>query len=518
LRSLNSSLESKLPYKLELSAPNLNLLFTISALTETSLISMKAAFPPAPTPIHGIPTLASLIDLIMHMCCCLQTQKTPASATMNMLFPAALPDLYLYFTNKTYPSSYFPFPKEVDDVPDFSACTSNNQCKSLKATHAKDQKTQADIITMNAALSDVFLMNLPKAICETYKPICMKQPNTVFLHIFDWFITKYGLATTKDRKENWQRMATTWHPSEGFEPLATLLFIGASYASAVCYPIDDRDVINIGLCIIKHCGIYAKEYKNWILRKNAVPPIIKTINSFKEYWADAIAIVNQTAMPASQHGYGMTAMDDDALVAAYNDLLANFGTAFAAMQETIKNQADSLIAMQNQLANIRLCMNVGQQPPSSGYIPAQQQRTFTNHNKCSSGGQGNGRGFPQQPTMNYGSTGGGQQHNMCPPPNPYKRWEIWNHCSSYGGDVDDNHTSATCGKPGPIHNPNATHANIMGGSVAKMHKTILPLASGCTPPNCCKQQQQRTQQHPPNAYYPPGGTDWQQPTPPAQYG
>jgi hypothetical protein len=44
---------------------------------------------------------------------------------------------------------------------------------------------------MNLALSDVFLANLPKAICETYELICMKQPNTVFLHMFDWFITKY---------------------------------------------------------------------------------------------------------------------------------------------------------------------------------------------------------------------------------------------------------------------------------------------------------------------------------------
>jgi hypothetical protein len=121
---------------------------------------------------------------------------------MNMLFLAALPDLYTYFTNKTYPSSYFPFPKEVDDVPDFSTCTSDNESKSLKATHARDQKTRADIATMNAALSDVFLVNLPKAICETYEPIRMKQPNTVFLHMFDWFITKYGRTTTEDRDEN----------------------------------------------------------------------------------------------------------------------------------------------------------------------------------------------------------------------------------------------------------------------------------------------------------------------------
>ncbi len=213
----------------------------------------------------------------------------------------------------------------------------------------------------------------------------------------------------------------------------------------------------------------------------------------------------------------MTAMDDDALVAAYDDLLANFGAAFAATQETMKNQANSLVAMQIQLLNIQLCMNVGQQPPSSSYAPAKQQRTFTNHNKCNGGGQGNSRGFLQQPTMNYGGTGGGQQQNICPP-NPYKQWENWNYCSSHGGDVDDNHTSATRGKLGPMHNPNATCANIMGGSVAGIHKTILPSTSGRTPPNHCPQQQQCPQQHLTNAYYPPGGMAWQQPTPPAQYG
>jgi hypothetical protein len=214
-------------------------------------------------------------------------------------------------------------------------------------------------------------------------------------------------------------MATTWHPSKGFKPLATPLFIGASCASAARYPMDDRDVIDIGLKVIKHCGMYTEEYKNWISRENAIPSIVEMIIFFKEYWADAIALVNQTATPALQHGYGMTAMNDDALFAAFDDLLAAFGAAFAATQETTKNQADSLVAMQTQLLNIQLCMNVGQQPSSSGYAPTQQQRTFINHNKRNGGGQGNGCGFQQQPTMNYGGMGGGQQQNIRPP-NPYK--------------------------------------------------------------------------------------------------
>jgi hypothetical protein len=139
----------------------------------------------------------------------------------------------------------------------------------------------------------------------------------------------------------------------------------------------DHDVIDIGLRIIKRCGMYAEEYKNWISRKNAVPPIVAMIDSFKEYCANAIALVNQTAVPALQHGYGMTTMDNDASVTAHNDSLATFGAVFAAMQETMKSQANSLVAIQNQLSNIQLCINVGQQPPSSSYVPAQQQCTFT---------------------------------------------------------------------------------------------------------------------------------------------
>jgi hypothetical protein len=142
-------------------------------------------------------------------------------------------------------------------------------------------------------------------------------------------------------------------------------------------------------------------------------------------------------------------------------------------------------------------MNVGQQPPSSGYVPAQQQCTFTNHIKYNGGGQGNGRGFTQQPTMNYGGTGSGQKQNIHPP-NPYKRWENWNYCHSHGGDVDYNHTSAMCGKPGPMNNPNTSCTNIMGRSVTKLHKTIFSLASGWTPPTV--------------------GAAWQQSTPPAPYG
>jgi hypothetical protein len=97
------------------------------------------------------------------------------------------------------------------------------------------------------------------------------------------------------------------------------------------------------------------------------------------------------------------------------------------------------------------------------------------------------------------------------PPTPYKCWENRNYCHTHGGDVDDTHTSTSCGNRGPTHNVNATRANIMGGSITGMHMTILPSACSRTPPpHRHPQQQQRPQQHPPAAYYP--GQSTMQPT------
>jgi hypothetical protein len=174
----------------------------MATLTETTLTSMKAAFPTAPEPIQGIPTLASLIDLMLHMCCCVQTHKMPASTRMNMFFCAASPGLYSFFTTETYPASFFPFPTEIDAVPDFSGCTTDNEHETLKSTHALARKTCADIVTMIASLLDVFHAQLSKSIRETCKPIGIKQTNTVFLHMFDWFIGKYGKTMTEDHNEN----------------------------------------------------------------------------------------------------------------------------------------------------------------------------------------------------------------------------------------------------------------------------------------------------------------------------
>jgi hypothetical protein len=161
-------------------------------------------------------------------------------------------------------------------------------------------------------------------------------------------------------------MAANWQPTNGFEQLVTQLFFGASYASAARYPMEERDIIDIGLCVIKRCRMYAKEYKAWIGIKNAgqlaSPHVKQTLDSFKGFWSNVISLVNQMSIPALQHGYSMAAMDDNSSsIASYGKALANFGATYAATQETVKSQADSLSAIQAQLVGLQqFCMAVGQ--------------------------------------------------------------------------------------------------------------------------------------------------------------
>jgi hypothetical protein len=144
---------------------------------------------------------------------------------------------------------------------------------------------------MSAALLDVFLTNLPKLICNGYDPIRMGLPNTVFLHMFQWFIKKYGITTAEEREENRQQMAADWQPANGFEQLIMRLYLGASYASAARYPMEERNIIDIGLRVIKHCGMCAEEYKAWIGMENAgqlaSPHVKQTLDSFTGFWSNA---------------------------------------------------------------------------------------------------------------------------------------------------------------------------------------------------------------------------------------
>jgi hypothetical protein len=72
----------------------------------------------------------------------------------------------------------------------------------------------------------------------------------------------------------------------------------------------------------------------WILRGKGASKTNDLV-SFKTFRGNAVQISAFTTVPASQHGYGMAATNDDALAHLLTDAVSTFGTAYAATQELL---------------------------------------------------------------------------------------------------------------------------------------------------------------------------------------
>jgi hypothetical protein len=69
----------------------------------------------------------------------------------------------------TYPHDMYPFSDNVDEVPNFTAYTSNNKCAAPKILHAILLKTHNNIINMNPALINTLLSLIPMAFKLPYE-------------------------------------------------------------------------------------------------------------------------------------------------------------------------------------------------------------------------------------------------------------------------------------------------------------------------------------------------------------
>jgi len=328
---------------------------------------MRAGFPTPPKPALGAPNLFILNDLLQHICKCAQTHKSTISKKMNLLYVVVDPGLYTHYSaGEAYPINDYPFPAEVDEVPNFSACTND---ATAKITHAILLKTRNDVVNMNTALIDTLLSIIPSAFKILYEQERMMDPNAVSRQCFNWFVSKYGRTSAEDRETNRTAMAADWHPSMGFEVLTSRLFSGVTFASLSGHPITGKDTVNIGVRVLNRTGLFGEEYKAWILRGDDPNNAIE-FATFKSFWENAVQIAVFTSVPASQHGYGMAATNEEAS-ASLTDAVSNFGMAYAATQETLRSNTANITAIQGQLQ--MLCQAVGNGQPPPGVINYQQR-------------------------------------------------------------------------------------------------------------------------------------------------
>jgi len=110
---------------------------------------------------------------------------------------------------------------------------------------------------------------------------------------------------------------------------------------------------------------------------------------FKSFWENAVQIAAFTSVPASQHGYGMAATDDNAS-ASLTDAVSNFGTVYTATQESLRSNTANIMAIQGQLQ--MLCQTVRNDQPPPGVINYQQHPRggcgLGQQHGCNNGGGG----------------------------------------------------------------------------------------------------------------------------------
>ncbi len=352
---------------------------------------------------------------------------------MNLLFCAAPKDVYAFLTTEAYPMTFAPFPLLIPDVPDFSKCTDENKRTTVRAKHMLDKKMRANIITMNIALTNVFLDYLSSQVCTSFQQRCLCKPNIIFIEMFIWFINHYGKTTSKDCEANCQRMAANWQSADGFDVLLLRLFSNAAFTGCTSFAMNDHNIVDIGLCMIKCCGMYAKEYKAWIACEAIRPNIIKNLDSIKTFWSAKIIFVNQTATPVSLHGYGMAAVNNNnASVELYGNSIANFEATYAATQVSVRSHSLTIMSLEGQLnAMQQYCMTIQQQLSPTNYTVQQQHGPNNCHGSSRQNeGNGGGRTGYQQPGQQPTNGMRAPLH----PPTPYK---CYKNCHTHGGDVDE---------------------------------------------------------------------------------
>jgi hypothetical protein len=99
-----------------------------------------------------------------------------------------------------------------------TVCVNNNDCATVHVMHVREKKMQADIITMNTALANIFLQAMSSQVCSSFQQPRLHKPNIVFVNLFLWFLNQYGKTTAKDCEANRQRMVPVGTPLMGSMP------------------------------------------------------------------------------------------------------------------------------------------------------------------------------------------------------------------------------------------------------------------------------------------------------------
>ena len=168
---------------------------------------------------------------------------------------------------------------------------------------------------MNAALVDTFLGLIPNGIELLYEQERMMNPNAVFRECFDRFVKRCGrtLTLAEDRETNQTAiMAADRHPSMGFEVLTSCLFRDVTFARPLRSPNYRQRQFQQWRPHTQPHGTLHRRVQD-VDHPRQRPQQDERLHLIRNLPGERGAnCIIHLSVPASQHGYGMAATDDDA--------------------------------------------------------------------------------------------------------------------------------------------------------------------------------------------------------------
>ena len=273
---------------------------------------------------------------------------------------------------------------------------------AIARTHAENQYHFQTHHSTDKALKKMLLAACPDIYLSAIKNPRTGYATTTTLQMMNHLWATYGEIKPEDLDQNLKNMTTPWHPTSPIETLFLQIDDGIAFASAGDSPIDDNTAVRIIYNIIADTGVFELPCRDW----RAKPRNDKTLANFKRFFHTAN---NDRSTTTSSAGYHSA----QAALITTNDNLASLLAAHNKLQKTVEQ-----LNKRNHTVDPK---------PNAPTPTTSNNNTYT----------------PNLP----------QFRNYC-----------HSHGITYSHNQNNMHTSATCKKPGPNHNSNATEANKLNGS------------------------------------------------------
>ena len=346
------------------------------------------------------------------------------------------------------------YPGQHPNVP---AGTSTANTSTIVCRHTEDLRQWHEFKNVNTALKKQLLSTLDniyfRALKDHHVGYMNQSIRSMLQHLFD----NYGNITPLELEDNDTKMRATWDPNSPFDCLIKEVEDGQDYADDGGQPHTAEQLLCIAYTLVFKTGLFFEDCKAW----NARPAAALTWDNFKAHLQTAQHLLCDQMRTTKQAGFHGNIAQHQQLPttqppAEYQEALINLASSAAADRELLTKLSTSVAAINQHINKLN---HQPIQPPPLVQTDNDANTTSTALSAVTTSITELQQQLKELKKENASLHNSRQRR-------PRLRRDNGHYCWTHGYCVGNKHTSATYQNKAPVHQDQATHDNIMCGSLA----------------------------------------------------